>query len=78
MIAGGAFGGLAANLHMGLVNGGRGFTGAAEYRPETVTDMVPATLGIDRFPAQRSTWPAARPLRLASMRRSMSICLIFC
>jgi phage tail sheath protein FI len=47
VIAGGAFGGLAATLHMGLGNGGREFTGAAQHRPAGVTDVVPSTPGID-------------------------------
>jgi len=47
VIAGGAFGGLAATLHMGLANGGREFTGAAEHRPASATNVVPSTPGID-------------------------------
>ena len=47
VIAGGAFGGLAASIHMGLANGGREFTGAAQFRPAVVADAVPATPGVD-------------------------------
>jgi hypothetical protein len=47
VIAGGAFGGLAASIHMGLANGGREFTGAAEHRPAEVTNIVPASSGAD-------------------------------
>ena len=47
VIAGGSFGGLAASIHMGLANGGREFTGAAEHRPAVVTDVVPPTSGAD-------------------------------
>ncbi|MPZ45824.1 MAG: phage tail sheath family protein [Betaproteobacteria bacterium] len=47
VIAGGSFGGLAASIHMGLANGGREFTGAAQFRPAVVADVVPATPGVD-------------------------------
>ena len=47
VIAGGAFGGLAASIQMGLGNGGREFTGAAEHRPAVIADAVPATSGAD-------------------------------
>lgn len=47
VIAGGAFGGLAATLHIGLANGGREFTGAALHRPAVVTDVAPSTKGAD-------------------------------
>jgi len=50
VIAGGAFGGLAAAIHMGLANGGREFTGAAEHRPAAVTSVAPSTAGIDGSP----------------------------
>jgi phage tail sheath protein FI len=50
VISGGAFGGLAATIHMGLANGGREFTGAAEHRPAIVTNSAPATAGIDGSP----------------------------
>lgn len=47
VIAGGAFGSLAATIHMGLANGGREFTGNAQRRPQAVTDLVPPTSGAD-------------------------------
>ena len=47
VIAGGAFGGLAATIKMGLANGGREFTGAAEHRPAAAVDVAPATAGAD-------------------------------
>lgn len=47
VIAGGSFGGLAATLRMGLANGGREFTGAAQHRPAEVADVSPATAGAD-------------------------------
>ena len=46
-IAGGAFGGLAAVIGMGLVNGGREFTGNAERRPDVASDVAPPTKGAD-------------------------------
>ena len=33
--------------HLGLANGGREFTGAAEHRPAAVTNVVPPTTGAD-------------------------------
>jgi len=47
VIAGGSFGGLSATIHIGLANGGREFTGAAEHRPAAVSNVVPATPGAD-------------------------------
>lgn len=47
VVAGGAFGGLAAVTHLGLGNGGREFTGAADHRPAVVTNVVPPTSGAD-------------------------------
>ncbi len=47
VIAAGAFGGLASSAQLGLANGGREFTGAAEHRPDVVTDVAPATAGAD-------------------------------
>ena len=47
VIAGGAFGGLAAVANIGLANGGREFTGAAQRRPAVVTNLVPPTSGAD-------------------------------
>ena len=47
VIAGGAFGGLAASLQMGLANGGREFTGAALHRPAPGVNVAPGTVGID-------------------------------
>ena len=47
VIAGGAFGGLAAVIHMGLGNGGREFTGAAGHRPAVVANVIPSTPGAD-------------------------------
>jgi len=47
VIAGGAFGGLAAMIHIGLANGGREFTGSAEHRPAAVSDLIPPSSGID-------------------------------
>src|SRR5690606_18208669 len=46
-IAGGAFGGLTATIHLGLANLGREITGAAEHRPVEVTNLAPATAGAD-------------------------------
>ena len=47
VIAGGAFGGLAATIHLGLANGGREFTGNAEHRPAPVINVLPSTSGAD-------------------------------
>jgi phage tail sheath protein FI len=47
VISGGAFGGLAAVIHLGLANGGREFAGNAEHRPADVTNLVPPSKGID-------------------------------
>jgi hypothetical protein len=47
VIAGGAFGGLASSIGMGLANGGREFAGAAAHRPAVVTDVAPSTSGVD-------------------------------
>jgi Bacteriophage tail sheath protein len=43
----GSFGGLAATIHMGLANGGREFTGAADHRPAAVTNTGPFPMGAD-------------------------------
>ena len=40
-IATGAFGGLMATIDMGLVNGGREFTGAGDRRPTAFSNSVP-------------------------------------
>src|SRR5262249_2718746 len=37
VVATGAFGGLVASIDLGLANGGREFTGAADHRPAVVT-----------------------------------------
>ena len=47
VIAGGSFGGLAAATHLGLANGGREFTGAADHRPTVVANVIPSTPGAD-------------------------------
>ncbi|PXX69521.1 hypothetical protein SAMN05660489_02921 [Pseudomonas sp. LAMO17WK12:I10] len=47
VIAGGSFGGLAAVIHMGLANGGREFTGAAEHRPVALANVAPSNAGAD-------------------------------
>jgi len=47
VIAGGSFGGLSAVMHLGLANGGREFTGAAEHRPAVVINVVPPISGAD-------------------------------
>jgi len=51
VVAGGAFGGLAAVLKMGLANGGREFAGHAQHRPANLaaTDAgaAPSTKGVD-------------------------------
>jgi phage tail sheath protein FI len=47
VIAGGSFGGLTAVTHLGLANGGREFTGAAEHRPAAVANAIPSTPGAD-------------------------------
>ncbi|MDH4606951.1 phage tail sheath C-terminal domain-containing protein [Pseudomonas sp. BN102] len=49
-IAAGAFGGLSATIHLGLVNQGREFTAAAEHRPALVGNLAPATPGVDGTP----------------------------
>ncbi len=47
VIAGGAFGGLSAVAKLGAANGGREFTGAAEHRPAVVSNVPPASAGVD-------------------------------
>ena len=47
VIAGGAFGGLAATIKIGLANGGREVTGNAEHRPSVVSNVLPSTSGVD-------------------------------
>ena len=47
VIAPGALGSLAAIIQMGLANGGREFTGAAQHRPAVVTDVAPPNQGDD-------------------------------
>src|SRR5262249_44757379 len=47
VIAPGSFGGLAAAIHVGLVNGGREFTGAGDRRPAVVGNIGPSPLGAD-------------------------------
>ncbi|HMN20312.1 MAG TPA: phage tail sheath subtilisin-like domain-containing protein [Ottowia sp.] len=47
VVAGGAFGGLSASIHLGLANGGREFTGNAQHRPANVSNAVPDTKGVD-------------------------------
>lgn len=47
VVAGGAFGGLASALHLGLANGGREFTGNAQHRPDDAADLAPPTKGAD-------------------------------
>jgi phage tail sheath protein FI len=47
VIAGGAFGGLAATTQMGLANNGREFTGAIEHRPAVIADAAPTVAGVD-------------------------------
>jgi uncharacterized protein len=47
VIAGGAFGSLAAAIHMGLANGGREIPGSAEHRPQVVDKVALATSGAD-------------------------------
>ncbi len=47
VIAGGAFGGLAATIRMGLANGGREFPGNAEHRPSVGSNLEPRTSGVD-------------------------------
>ena len=46
-IAGGAFGGLAKNIAIGLANAGREFTGDAQHRPAVVTNLAPTGIGVD-------------------------------
>lgn len=46
-VAGGALGGLAASIRMGLANGGREFRGDAVHRPVAVANVVPASTGVD-------------------------------
>jgi phage tail sheath protein FI len=51
VIAGGNFGGLAATLHMGVANGGRELSGAAQHRPVALSDVAPGvTSGADGTP----------------------------
>jgi phage tail sheath protein FI len=47
VIATGAFGGLMATIDLGLVNGGREFTGAGDRRPTAFTNSGPSTMGVD-------------------------------
>ena len=47
VVAAGAPGSLAALLHMGLANGGREFTGAAQHRPVAVASAAAAAAGAD-------------------------------
>lgn len=51
VIAGGAFGGLAATIKMGLANGGREFAGQAQHRPAdlaaSAAGAAPSTKGVD-------------------------------
>jgi hypothetical protein len=47
VIATGSPGGLAATIRMGLANGGREFTGAAEHRPVAGSNLTPSTSGLD-------------------------------
>jgi phage tail sheath protein FI len=48
VIGGGSFGGLAAQIHMGLANGGREFPAAAQQRPAAVASLPPnTTTGVD-------------------------------
>lgn len=47
VIAPGSFGSLAATIHMGLANGGREFTGAADHRPTAVINTGPFPMGAD-------------------------------
>ena len=46
-MAGGAFGGLASVIGIGLANGGREFTGDTQHRPAAVADLAPATAGVN-------------------------------
>jgi phage tail sheath protein FI len=47
VIASGSFGGLASAISIGLANGGREFTGAAQHRPAAIANVVPPTSGVD-------------------------------
>lgn len=51
VIAGGAFGGLAATMKLGLANGGREFAGQAQHRPAelaaSAAGAAPSTKGLD-------------------------------
>jgi phage tail sheath protein FI len=47
VIATGSFGGLAATIDMGLANGGREFTGAADHRPTALINTGPFPMGAD-------------------------------
>jgi len=46
-IAGGAFGGLAAQIQMGFANNGREFNADAEHRPSAVSNVLPTSSGVD-------------------------------
>lgn len=46
-VARGSAGGLAATIGLGLLNGGREFTGAAEHRPVVVGNTAPSVVGED-------------------------------
>jgi phage tail sheath protein FI len=46
-IAGGAFGGLAAAIQLGLANGGAEFNGDAEHQPLAVANVAPSADGVD-------------------------------
>jgi len=50
-IAGGAYGGLAASIKMGLANGGREFHGDRMHRPVAVAKVLPTSGGVDGDPA---------------------------
>ncbi len=47
VVASGAPGSLAAVLQLGLANGGREITGAAQHRPAAVANLVPPNAGVD-------------------------------
>ncbi|NHZ80787.1 phage tail sheath family protein [Massilia sp. CCM 8695] len=50
VISGGPFGSLAANIKMGLANGGIERSGAAQHRPVALDKAVPSTKGADGAP----------------------------
>src|SRR5262249_27680585 len=47
VIAAGSSGSLVSKIHLGLVNGGKEFTGAGDHRPTAFNNSLPSTTGVD-------------------------------